>query len=154
DGVADDLAARTGIDRTRIRTIYNPIVAPELAVKAAVDPQEPWLRPGLPPVILTAGRLVPKKDVATLLRAFARLRQTTEARLIILGDGRERRRLKALARKLGITEDLRMLGWVENPYAYMARAAVFASSSIREGMPGVLIEALACGCAVVATNCS
>jgi len=153
DGVADDLAERTGIDRARIRTIYNPIVTPDLVAKAAIDPQEPWLAPGMPPVILTAGRLVAKKDFATLLRAFARLRQTTEARLIILGDGPERRRLERLAQKLGVVSDLKFLGWVENPYAYMARAAVFASASIREGMPGVLIEAFACGCPVVATDC-
>jgi len=153
DGVADDLAERTGIHRARIRTVYNPIVAPELGAKAAADPTEPWLEPGMPPVILAAGRLVPKKDFATLLRAFARVRQTTDARLIILGEGREKRRLQALAHSLGIAADLKFAGWTENPYAYMARAAVFALSSIREGFGNVLVEALACGCPVVATDC-
>jgi glycosyltransferase involved in cell wall biosynthesis len=153
DGVADDLAARTGIERAHIRTIYNPIVTPDLGAKAALDPAEPWFEPGMPPVILAAGRLVPKKDFATLLRAFARVRQTTEARLIILGEGREKRRLQALARSLGITADLKFAGWIGNPYAYMARAAVFALSSIREGFGNVLVEALACGCPVVATDC-
>ncbi|HTO83719.1 MAG TPA: glycosyltransferase [Methylomirabilota bacterium] len=153
DGVADDLAARTGIDRARIRTVYNPIVTSDLDARAAADPAEPWLEPGMPPVILAAGRLVPKKDFATLLQAFVRVRQTTDARLIILGEGREKRRLQALAHSLGIAVDLKFAGWTENPYAYMARAAVFALSSIREGFGNVLVEALACGCPVVATDC-
>jgi glycosyltransferase involved in cell wall biosynthesis len=107
----------------------------------------------MPPVILSAGRLVAKKDLATLLRAFARVREAERARLIILGEGRERSRLEGLAHKLGIAQDLKIVGWVANPYAYMARAAVFASSSIREGFGNVLVEALACGCPVVATDC-
>jgi glycosyltransferase involved in cell wall biosynthesis len=153
DGVADDLVDQCGVDRARVHTIYNPVVTPDLQAKAAIDPNEPWLRPGMPQVIVSAGRLVAKKDFATLLHAFARVRQATEARLIILGDGRERSALEALARKLGIAQEVKLAGWIENPYAYMARAKVFAFSSIREGFGNVLVEALACGCPVVATDC-
>jgi glycosyltransferase involved in cell wall biosynthesis len=153
NGVADDLVDQCGIDRARVHTVYNPVATPELTAKAAIEPNEPWLRPGMPPVIVSAGRLVAKKDFTTLLHAFARVRRAREARLIILGEGRERPALEALARKLGIAQDLKLAGWIENPYAYMARAKVFAFSSIREGFGNVLVEALACGCPVVATDC-
>lgn len=153
DGVAEDLARVAGIPAARIHTVYNPVVTDELAELAATEVAEPWLRPGAPPVILTAGRLVAKKNHAMLLRAFARVRAVRAARLIVLGDGRERGQLEQLARQLGLLEHVRFLGWVSNPFAYMARASVFALSSDREGLPGVLIQALACGCPVVSTDC-
>jgi glycosyltransferase involved in cell wall biosynthesis len=94
-----------------------------------------------------------QKDQATLLRAFARVRARRPARLLILGEGNQRLALEALARELGIAADVRMPGFVPNPLAYMRRAAVFVLSSAWEGLPTVLIEALACGCPVVSTDC-
>jgi glycosyltransferase involved in cell wall biosynthesis len=75
------------------------------------------------------------------------------ARLVILGEGRLREDLQALAESLGIQADLAMPGFVENPFQYMARAAVLVLSSQYEGLPGVLIQALACACPVVSTDC-
>ncbi|MES1940367.1 glycosyltransferase [Salinisphaera sp. T5B8] len=152
-GVADDLATVTGLSRSAIRTIYNPVVSPAIAEQAASAPNHAWFTPGQPPVILAAGRLTSAKRFDRLIRAFARVRQTSQARLLILGEGRDRRALQALAREQGVAGDVAMPGFADNPYAFMAQAAVFVLSSDYEGLPTVLIEALACGATVVATDC-
>jgi glycosyltransferase involved in cell wall biosynthesis len=152
-GVADDFSATTGLARERIQVIYNPVVDGNTAILAAAPNEHPWLVPGQPPVVLGAGRFSHQKDFPTLLRAFARLRDRRAARLIILGDGDERTALEALARALGIETDVAMPGFVANPYAWYARAAVFALSSRFEGFSNVLAEAIACGCPVVSTDC-
>jgi glycosyltransferase involved in cell wall biosynthesis len=103
-----------------------------------------------------AGRLTAQKDFPTLVRAFARLRARRPARLVILGAAKRPRRresLLALARDLGVADDVWLPGCVENPLRYLARSAVFALSSRWEGLPAVLIEAMACGCPVVSTDC-
>ncbi|NIR27779.1 MAG: glycosyltransferase [Gammaproteobacteria bacterium] len=152
-GVADNVAQLTGVERQRIATIYNPVDVNEVRTKAAMPVEHPWLRPGSPPLILGVGRLVPQKDFATLIRAFARVRSTRPARLVILGEGPMRKRLESLAEALGVAPDVDLPGYVHNPYAWMARASVFVLSSAWEGLPGVLLEALTCGCPVVSTNC-
>lgn len=153
NGVADDLAITAGIPRQRITTIYNPVVTPELAIQAKTPLEHPWFTAGEPPVILAAGRLHYQKDFPTLLNAFARVRATRPARLIILGEGEARPALAAQVEKLGIQADVDLPGFVDNPFAYMARAAVFVLSSLYEGLPGVLIQSMACGCPVVSTDC-
>jgi glycosyltransferase involved in cell wall biosynthesis len=154
EGVADSLASATGIPRSRIAVIHNPVDVAGIRARAAEAPPEPWLTtPGAPPVVLGAGRLVAAKDFATLLRAFAALRRSHEARLVILGEGPERSELLRLARRLGAAEQVRLPGHVANPWAYMARARVFALSSLYEGLANVVREALVCGCPVVATDC-
>ena len=153
NGVAEDLVAMTGLPRERITTIYNPVVTPELPEMARVPLAHPWFAPGSPPVLLGVGGFRLQKDFPTLLRAFARVRAMRPARLVILGQGKKRMELEALARELGVAADVDLPGWVDNPFAYMARAAVFVLSSAWEGLPTVLIEAMACGCPVVSTDC-
>jgi glycosyltransferase involved in cell wall biosynthesis len=152
-GVADDLAACAGIDRARLSVIYNGIDVLEILREAAEPIEHAWLQPGEPPVILGAGRLTKAKDFGTLIRAFARLRRRHEARLVILGEGEERPRLQALIRDLGLEGDAGLPGFERNPFAYMARARVFACSSAWEGFGNVVLEALACGTPVVSTDC-
>ncbi len=153
DGVADDLAVVAALPRTRIRTIYNPVVTSDLMSRAREPLDHPWFVPGAPPVVLGVGRLAAQKDFRTLLRAFARVRAARRVRLLVLGEGRKRKELEALAVELGIADDVAFPGFADNPFAYMARAAVFALSSGYEGLPGVLIQAMACGCPVVSTDC-
>ena len=152
-GVAEDLVKVTGIPRELIKVIYNPVVTPKLLEKAKVSIDHPWFRSGQPPVILSVGRLTKQKDFPTLIRAFALVRTERSARLMILGEGEERPKLEALVRELGLEDDVSMPGFVDNPYAYMARAAVFVLSSLWEGLSNVLIEAMAVGTPVVSTDC-
>jgi glycosyltransferase involved in cell wall biosynthesis len=93
------------------------------------------------------------KGFDTLLRAFARLDQAT-ARLILIGEGKERVGLSALAGRLGLADRLDLLGFIANPFPYLARADLLALSSRREGLPNALVEALALGTPVVATDCT
>jgi glycosyltransferase involved in cell wall biosynthesis len=159
--LGDDLADVTGIPRERIVTIYNPVIGPTVDRLARESVAHPWLAAGQPPVILSAGRLSPQKDFPTLVRAFARLRRDRPARLVILGaatgsdekTGRRTSELKVLAETLGVADDLDLLGFTYNPYAFMARARLFALSSAYEGFGNVLVEAMACGCPVVSTDC-
>jgi glycosyltransferase involved in cell wall biosynthesis len=152
-GVAEDLSHALKIPWKRIKIIYNPVITPQLTEMAQEPIDHPWFAPGEPPVILGVGRLEAQKDFPTLMRAFALVRQVRPARLAILGWGPDRPQLEALARKLGIEHDFLMPGHVKNPFAYMAKAAVFALSSAWEGLPTVLIEAMALGTPVVSTNC-
>jgi len=152
-GAADQLAKIAPIVKHKIRVIYNPVVSEELFVKAEQPLNHPWFCKGEPPVILAAGRLIFQKDFTTLIRAFALVRKKRPARLMILGEGKDRAHLEALVRKLGLEEDVALPGFVENPYKYMKRASVFVLSSRWEALPTVLIEAMACGCPVVSTDC-
>jgi glycosyltransferase involved in cell wall biosynthesis len=152
-GVADDLRTLAGLPPELVTTVYNPVVDSELAKKAEAPVDHAWFKPGAPPVIIAVGRLTEQKDFSTLLQAFAQVRAQRQARLLILGEGELRRKLEALARELGVDQDVSLPGFASNPFAYMARAAVFVLSSAYEGLPGVLIEALACGCPVVSTDC-
>jgi glycosyltransferase involved in cell wall biosynthesis len=152
-GVADDLAGAARLPRDRIKVIYNPVVTEVLFRKAEEPLEHPWFLPGCPPVILGVGRLTAAKDFPTLTRAFARVRESQSARLLILGEGKERDSLEKLVRELGLERDVSMPGFVDNPYAYMRRSSLFVLSSAWEGLPTVLIEAMACGCQVISTNC-
>ncbi len=156
NGVADDLSLVTRISREDITTIYNPIVTPAIEEKAKEPLTHPWFSPGSPPVILGVGRLAPQKDFPTLLRAFAQVRALRQSKLMILGHAKStsyKHELLELTRELGIEEEVQFPGFMNNPYTYMAKASVFVLSSKWEGLPGVLIQALACGCPVVSTNC-
>jgi glycosyltransferase involved in cell wall biosynthesis len=150
--VATSLTEELGLEAGHVRTIYNPIVTGALYEKAKAPLDDPWFAPGAPPVVLAVGRLAPQKDFATLIRAFAQLRAGRQARLVILGEGPERRPLEALARQLGVAADVKLPGYDHNPFRYMSRASVFALSSLYEGLPGALIQAMACGCRVIATD--
>lgn len=149
---ADDLFHLTGISQKKIKVIYNPIVTPEIFQKANEDVEHPWFTSDKLPVIIGVGRLVPEKDFSTLIQAFFLVRQVKPVRLIILGEGTERSHLEALIQELNLEKDVELLGYKNNPFAYISRASVFVLSSKREGFPSVLGEAMALGVPVISTN--
>ncbi|MFZ0131803.1 MAG: glycosyltransferase [Desulfobacterales bacterium] len=153
EGVKKDLLHITGLPPARITVIANPVVANRIYELAAAPTPHPWFKDTQVPVILGAGRLTRQKDFPTLVRAFARVRVARACRLIILGDGNGRQELMSLARQLGVDRWIDLPGFSPNPYAYLRRAALFALSSLWEGSPNVLTEALALGTPVVATDC-
>jgi glycosyltransferase involved in cell wall biosynthesis len=152
-GVADDLAQATKVSPDHIWVVYNPIVTPDLMKKAAVPLEHPWFRPGEPPVVLGVGRLTAQKAFNVLIEAFAQVRKSQHARLLILGEGEERSMLEAQIRQLGLEQDIQLGGFVSNPYPYMAHAALFVLSSRWEGLPTVLVEAMSLRTPVIATDC-
>jgi glycosyltransferase involved in cell wall biosynthesis len=152
-GMQHDLTANFRIPPHKIRRIPNPLPLAWTRQHAQAPVQHPWFAAGQPPVILSVGRLERAKDFATLIRAFAKVRAEQEARLMILGEGSMRPQLETLVREFGLSECVALPGFDPNPFRYMARAKVFAMSSIYEGFPNVLVQALACGCPVVSTDC-
>lgn len=152
EGVARDLVELLGLDRRRVQVVYNPMIADDLAARAAEPVAHPWFTdPG--PVMLAVGRLVAIKDYPTMLAALAEVRRSVPARLAILGDGGLRGEIEARARSLGLADAVALLGYDRNPYRYMKRAQLVIQSSRAEGLPGTLIQSLACGTPVVATDC-
>ncbi len=152
DGVKDAMVDVLGVPPQKIAALYNPVVTPELRRLAAVPLDHPWFAPGEPPVILGVGSLSQRKDFATLIEAFSLVRDPA-ARLVILGEGPERAALEAQVERLGLGGRVQMPGFVSNPYAYMANADLYVMSSRLEGLPGTLVQALACGCPAVSTDC-
>jgi len=156
DGVAEDTARIAGYPRERIRVIRNPVITPELLAQAGEPCPHPWfsnMARAHSPVIVGAGRLERQKDFPGLIRAFARLHGQRPCRLVILGDGNERPALKALAHAHGIAGAVDLPGFTPNLASYLANADVFVLSSLWEGSPNVLTEAMALGIPVVATDC-
>jgi glycosyltransferase involved in cell wall biosynthesis len=151
-GVADDMARHLHLSSDRIRVIHNPLDLDAIDARAAAPVTHHFVAPGAPPLVLSVGRFSPLKDFATLVRAFALLRARRECRLVILGEGVDRGMLESLARELGVAADVALPGFDANPFAWMRRAAVFVSSSLSEGCPNALMQALACGTPVVTTD--
>jgi glycosyltransferase involved in cell wall biosynthesis len=152
-GVADDMAAYTGLPRERIRVIPSPVVPESLFTARLPRPDHPWFGDPTMPLILGAGELCGRKGFESLLRAFAQVRAQRPCRLMILGRGGARDGLLRLAGELGVAADFALPGFVPDPYGYMAHADLFAFSSRWEGLGFVLIEALAVGTPVVSTDC-
>lgn len=152
-GVAADLSRFGHLPSGKIQVIHNPVFDPDIVALSQQAPSHPWFSPGGPPIILAAGRLHRQKGFDVLLRAFAVARAAVDCRLVILGEGPERAALMAQAEQSGLAYDIDMPGFCENPFALMARAGVFVLSSRWEGFPNALVEAMACGAPVIATNC-
>ena len=152
-GVADDLAAVSGIARARITVIYNPVIGPEFSRRAAGPAPHPWLAEHSCPVFIFAGRLTSQKDPALLLDALALLVVHRPSRLIVLGEGPLLADMQAQAARLSISSQVAFVGFQANPLPWIRHADVLVSSSRYEGLGNVIIEALACGTPVIATDC-
>ena len=153
-GVAESVRRSLRVDAGRVRTIYNGVSAGRIRRLAEAEVAHPWFADGEPPVVLSVGREAPQKDYPTLVEAFGRARREVDSRLVILGklSASYRTRLKSLARNHGVEGDLGFVDFDENPYRYMRRAGLLALSSRWEGLPTVILEALACGTPVVSTD--
>ena len=153
EGVADDMSAYTGLNRELIQVVPSPVIPDDLPLAKLESPDHPWFSESAPPLIISVGELGLRKDFVTLLRAFAVVHEKQPCRLMILGRGKQKDLLFALADELGFADDFALPGFVAEPYNYMAHADVFAFTSRWEGLGFVIIEALAVGTSVVSTDC-
>lgn len=154
EGVAETVVDNTALAPGEPTVLHNPVDVESIRSKADESTEHRWLdNPDVEPIV-SVGRLKPVKDYATLMRAFASVTKSRpETRLIIVGKGPERDSLEQLARDLGVADRVSLPGYRDNPYPYMQSSSVFVLSSTSEGLPTALIEALACGCTVVSTDC-
>lgn len=152
EGVRRDLAEHTRLSSDDITLIYNPVDIESIQGRAEEPVNHEWFTDDEIDVVLSGGRHEPQKGFDTLLDAFNRIKRS-DVRLVLFGTGPETESLKQQATALGIDDRVWFPGFVENPYKYMANADVFVLSSEYEGFGLVLIEALACGCPVVSTDC-
>ena len=158
--VARDLAENLAISPGAIAITHNPTLRRDVD-RLAIEPVDhPWLTARDRPVLVAVGRISPQKDYATLLSGFAVARAQRPLRLLILGEvtdalkkpGARTERLARHMDTLGIKDDVAFVGMHANPFAWLSRADLFVHSSRFEGLPNVVIEALACGCRIVATD--
>lgn len=133
--------------------VYNIVDTKEARRRIQEPVDMDWFEFRDAPIIVAAGQLEPWKGFADLIRAMSDISPSRAVRLVIFGEGSLRPDLEILIRELGLSDRVRLPGNVPNPLKYFARADVFALSSLVEGMPNVLIEAMMCGCTPVATNC-
>ena len=161
NGVADGLADAISLPRDRITTIYNPVVLPDIAERAAQPAEHPWFAPGSParrPGSRPSRSGQGSHDAAA--RVCIGASEHHDVRLVVIGQNRASRKparrrteFDALAVELNVAEHVASIGHTFNPFAFLARASMLVVSSRYEGFCNVLLEALACGCPVVSTDC-
>lgn len=150
DAMGADVESFLSVDGARVVTIGNPVDLARIDAQAAVPVAA--LSELSAPLVLAIGRLDQLKDFPTLLHAFSLARENRPLKLIILGEGAERTALESQVRSLGLQDDVDLPGFESNPFPYLRAASVLVSSSISEGSPNVVVQALACGTPVVSTR--
>lgn len=154
DAVRGDYLQYCGSREDKVVTVYNPIVDDVMLQKAKEKPEHPWLEPGRGyKTLVLAGRLSYPKNHPLMFRALKLLRESEDYRLILLGEGELRAELTELAEQMDLSRWIDFHGYVKNPYGFMAHSDCVVLSSRYEGLPTVLVEALACGSRIVSTDC-
>jgi glycosyltransferase involved in cell wall biosynthesis len=152
DGIRLNLIEDFGIPAEKVRTIYNPIDLDRIQASSSRRPGHPFFE-DQKPVVMAMGRLVEQKGFDTLINAFRHVVKEIDARLIIMGEGQQRRMLENMVEKYGIAGKVSLPGFQRNPYALLSHSDVFVLSSNYEGLPMAIFEAMACGVPVIATDC-
>lgn len=150
--IGDDLVENFGVDQQRVGLL--PVFIDVAAVQRKADvPIEHPLFADDHPVVISLGRLIEQKGYRFLVEAFAFVRKEIPARLVLIGTGEEEQNLRRRVHELRLGDSVSFLGYQANPWRFLRRARVFVLSSLWEGKPQVILEAMSCGLPVVATRC-
>ncbi len=154
EGARADLSRFLGLPNERVIAVANPAPTAAVVARSREPLAHPWFASDRAvPLLVAAGRLVPKKGFDVLLEAVAALGPRRAVRLVVMGVGPEHAALDRQIDRLGLRGRAELAGYVDNPFSRLGRADLFVLSSLAEGMPNALLEAMACGCPVVATDC-
>lgn len=152
EGVKNELIHEFKIDPQKIEVIHNPLDVNEIQHLSLEEVTEDWMSAEMP-IIANVGGLKKAKGQWHLIRSFSKVRKNVECKLLICGEGELRPCLEGLVRDLDLISDIKFLGWKKNPFKYIARSSLFVFSSLWEALPYALVEAMACGCPVIAADC-
>lgn len=153
ESTREELIKNFGVKEEKIKTISNPVEIEKIQLHCKKIPSHVWYSENIP-ILISVGRLSKPKGYPYLLTAFSEVLKEIECRLIILGEGEIRDELEILINRLGIKKNVNLLGFISNPYPYIAHSDIFVLPSLWEGLPNALLEAMALGKPVIATNCS
>jgi len=151
-GVEDELIKDFKIDPEKIKLIYSPTDIEKIQHLAKDEVNFDWFDDEIP-ILINMGRLTQAKGQWHLIRAFSKVIEKKQCKLVICGKGELKQYLENLVRDLYLTNDVKFLGWQDNPFKYISKASIFILSSIREAFPLTLGEAMACGCPIISTDC-
>jgi len=148
-----DLRFNYKISETKIKVINNPVDIKKIIYLAKQEVDHPWFRSTVP-LVIGMGRLTRQKGFDELINAVNLVNENNKnIRLVIIGEGEEKPRLKKVVDELQLSDRVDFLGAQENPYKYISRADIFVSSSFYEGFPNALLEAMACDTVIISTDC-
>lgn len=152
EDIKSKLQNKCHLSKNKITVIYNPKDIENINQNKVVPVTHPFFEIEHP-ILITSGRLAHEKGHWHLLRIFSTLRKTHDCKLVICGDGPLRTRLEQLATELNIHDDVLFMGWCANPYMYINKSNLFVYTSLSDGLPNAVIEALIVGCPIVSTDC-
>ena len=145
-----------GLDPEKTTTVYSSFINPKFYESAGQPVEHRWFKDGSR-IVATMGRVMPVKDFPTLVAALAIVRQSMDAKLIVIGEtNRDRTHFELLQqqiRDLNLQDSVDFVGFHQNPFPFLAQSEVYVLSSKFEGLPGALVQAMALGCKLVATDC-
>ncbi len=152
EGVKQELIQEFNIRPELVKVVYNPNDIGKIETLATEHVDDKWFN-GEIPIVFNLGRLTEQKGQWHLIRAFSNVRETVPCKLVIRGSGELKPYLEELVADLGLSADVKFMDWQDNPYKYISKSSLYVSSSLWEALPYAIIEAMACGCPIIATNC-
>jgi len=149
--IRSQLLTLRGLDSSKLIFLPNPIDIEKIRDLSTKECEHRWPNSGYR--IISVGRLVKAKGFDVLISAFALLRENLDSQLVIVGEGPEKKNLEDQIQALQLDDKVRIIGYKKNPYPYMYASDLYVLSSRWEGYVNTLVEAMALGIDVVATDC-
>lgn len=150
----NDLIKNFGIKKEKIKLIYNPLDIKKIQQLTTEPLESKYKEIFENPVVINTGRLTEQKSQWHLIRAFRQVKnRIKDVNLVILGKGELEPYLSQLAESLNLGNSVYFLGWQKNPFKFLARSKVFVLSSLYEGLPCVMLEAMTCKLPIISADC-